>query len=45
MGFINGIYIKYIGKIRFGYCINKLEILNLGDEIVIGKIRLLFIIS
>lgn len=44
MGFINGIYIKFIGKIWFGYCINKLEILNLGDEIVIGKIWLFFLI-
>ena len=45
MGSTNGIYIKHIGKTRFGYRINKPEILNSGDEIAIGKIRLLFIIS
>ena len=45
MGSTNGIYIKHIGKPRFGYRINKPEILNSGDEIAIGKIRLLFIIS
>ncbi|MCL2930719.1 MAG: FHA domain-containing protein [Trichodesmium sp. St16_bin4-tuft] len=45
MGSTNGIYIKHIGKTRFGYRINQPEILNSGDEIAIGKIRLLFIIS
>lgn len=44
MGSNNGIYIKPTGKTRFGYRINKPEILNSGDEIAIGKIRLLFLI-
>jgi len=45
MGSTNGIYIKPTGKTRFGYRINKPEILNSGDEIAIGKIRLLFLIT
>ncbi len=45
MGSTNGIYIKPIGKTRFGYRMNKPEILNSGDEIAIGKIRLLFLIT
>ncbi|MGD1807431.1 FHA domain-containing protein [Dapis sp. BLCC M126] len=45
MGSTNGIYIKPTGKARFGYRMNKPEILNSGDEIAIGKIRLLFIIT
>ncbi|NEQ38294.1 MAG: FHA domain-containing protein [Okeania sp. SIO3I5] len=45
MGSTNGIYIKPTGKTRFGYRMNKPEILNSGDEIAIGKIRLLFLIT
>ena len=45
MGSANGIYIKPTGKTRFGYRINKAEILNSGDEIAVGKIRLLFLIT
>ncbi len=45
MGSTNGIYIKPRGKTRFGYRMNKPEILNSGDEIAIGKIRLLFLIT
>ena len=45
MGSNNGIYIKPTGKARFGYRINKPEILKSGDEIAIGKIRLLFLIT
>ena len=45
MGSTNGIYIKPTGKTRFGYRINKPEILNSGDEVAIGKIRLLFLIT
>ncbi|MGK7922803.1 MAG: FHA domain-containing protein [Trichodesmium sp.] len=45
MGSSNGIYIKPTGKTRFGYRINRPEILNSGDEIAIGKIRLLFLIT
>ncbi|MGB3512404.1 MAG: FHA domain-containing protein [Microcoleaceae cyanobacterium] len=45
MGSANGIYIKPTGKTRFGYRMNKPEILNSGDEIAIGKIRLLFLIT
>ncbi len=45
MGSTNGIYIKPTGQTRFGYRINKPEILNSGDEIAIGKIRLLFLIT
>lgn len=44
MGSTHGIYIKPTGKTRFGYRTNKPEILNSGDEIAIGKIRLLFLI-
>ncbi len=44
LGSSNGIYIKPTGKTRFGYRINKSEILNSGDEIAIGKIRLLFLL-
>ncbi|NEN88397.1 MAG: FHA domain-containing protein [Okeania sp. SIO3H1] len=44
MGSTHGIYIKPTGKTRFGYRMNKPEILNSGDEIAIGKIRLLFLI-
>ena len=45
MGSTNGIYIIPTGKTRFGYRINRAEILNSGDEIAIGKIRLLFLIT
>ncbi|MDJ0557036.1 MAG: FHA domain-containing protein [Microcoleaceae cyanobacterium MO_207.B10] len=45
IGSANGIYIKPTGQNRFGYRINKPEILNSGDEIAIGKIRLLFLIT
>ncbi|MEB3343005.1 FHA domain-containing protein [Okeania sp.] len=45
MGSTYGIYIKPIGKTRFGYRMNKPTILNSGDEISIGKIRLLFLIT
>ncbi|MDJ0519985.1 MAG: FHA domain-containing protein [Trichodesmium sp. MO_231.B1] len=45
MGSTNGIYIKPTGQTRFGYRINKPEILNSGDEVAIGKIRLLFLIT
>lgn len=44
MGSTHGIYIKPTGKTRFGYRMNKPEVLNSGDEIAIGKIRLLFLI-
>ena len=45
MGSTNGIYIKPAGKTRFGYRMNKPEILNSGDEVAIGKSRLLFLIT
>lgn len=45
IGSNDGIYIKPTGKTRFGYRINKAEILKSGDEIAIGKVRLLFLIT
>lgn len=45
IGSNDGIYIKPTGQNRFGYRINKPEILKSGYEIAIGKVRLLFLIT
>lgn len=42
LGSTNGIFIKPVGTTRFGARITTPQPLNSGDEIAIGKIRLLF---
>ncbi|MBC6473162.1 MAG: FHA domain-containing protein [Hormoscilla sp. GM102CHS1] len=42
IGSINGIFIKPAGQTRFGPKITMPSTLNPGDEIAIGKVRLLF---
>ncbi|MBD2544512.1 FHA domain-containing protein [Planktothricoides raciborskii] len=42
LGSTNGIFIKPVGMTRFGARITTPQRLNSGDEIAIGKVRLLF---
>ena len=42
LGSVNGVFIKRAGQTRFSARITTPEVLNLGDEVAIAKIRFLF---